>query len=152
MKASNDGYSPHNIDEIKRSLMSKDELSVVLKGHLFLEAALEKRLSLSHAVVKPNVLKQMKLGFYKKVQLAEAVGVITEDLAKPIFKINEIRNNYAHNSRAYVSQKKMREVYDSMPSELKAELDSYGPADLPIDLLRMIFVQLLRVLNTIGES
>ena len=68
------------------------DLSVVLKGHLFIERILDSLIE--QAVPNPDGLPS--LNFDRKVDLANALDVIDAGLASSIKSLNRIRNRYAH--------------------------------------------------------
>lgn len=78
----------------KHILENKDNLSVVLKSHLFIEGLLDEMLKSS--VPHPNKFLEKK--FSEKVSILEALGFFD---SRPLIKekivgLNKLRNDYAH--------------------------------------------------------
>lgn len=78
----------------KNILGSKDELSIVLKIHLYLEFNMDKLLSL--AIPAPKEILKMK--FSDKLKILESINFhpIDENIIKKIKVVNTIRNKFSH--------------------------------------------------------
>jgi len=78
---------------------SDDMLAIVLRGHLLLEEFLD-RLN-RHCFHFPKYYDQARLSFSKKLLIARAQVLVPHkdprDFFEPISKLNELRNNLAHN-------------------------------------------------------
>lgn len=72
-----------------------DELTIVLKCHLFIESCLDDLISL--ALPNPKSILE-KSSFFQKIILFEALNFSTDkSLVKKLAAINKIRNGYIHN-------------------------------------------------------
>jgi len=81
-------------------LRRSDELSMVLRSHLYIESLLDE--IITRKLPNPNKLKgKNNLKFSFKVDLAEALGILPEDYASSIRGFNGIRNNFSH-KKGYV--------------------------------------------------
>lgn len=76
-------------------LSSDDPLELLIRGHLWIESALATLISRSMS--RPAVLDKAGLSFSQKVSLAEAMGLIRQDVAFAMRQINRLRNRSAHN-------------------------------------------------------
>jgi hypothetical protein len=92
--ASFDDLDQHAIELL---VFGTNELTPILKGHLFIEKILETLITKNLA--KPNaLLSRNRLGFELKVDLATSLGCLPEKYASAFKAINRIRNKYAHDS------------------------------------------------------
>jgi hypothetical protein len=78
----------------KKHWVGADELTVVLKGHLFLEQILNEIIILT--IPKPQYILDKK--FYDKLKIFEALGLApSNELIEKLLAINTLRNKYSHN-------------------------------------------------------
>lgn len=70
----------------------RDEVSVVLKAHLFLEQVID--ILLEDTLTNPEPVLQET--FYKKINILYATGVITNELKEKLLFVNSIRNKFSH--------------------------------------------------------
>ncbi|MES9859774.1 MAG: hypothetical protein ABW157_18285 [Candidatus Thiodiazotropha sp. LLP2] len=71
-----------------------EEVSPILKGHIFIEKVLETLISKSLA--NPDAIFKRTRTFDLKADLALAMGLIDEVYYSAFKAINKVRNNYAH--------------------------------------------------------
>ena len=91
--ASFDELDQHAVEQLV--FETGGELSPILKGHLFIERVLETLISQN--IPKPAVLfGKRRLSFELKVDLARALGLLSEKYVSAFKALNTIRNNYAH--------------------------------------------------------
>lgn len=79
---------------MERLIFDEEEISPILKGHIFIEKILETLISSN--LVTPKALFKRTRSFELKVDLALAMGLIDEKYFSSFKAINNIRNNYAH--------------------------------------------------------
>ena len=99
-----------NYDELDQLVMERlvfdtKELSLILKGHLFIERLLERYLRAN--LPNPGVLFKEQFSFSQKLKTAFATGVIPERHYSAINALNKIRNQYAHSDSYIVSIKEL---------------------------------------------
>ena len=70
-------------------------LVVVLRGHLYVEAAINTLILAKVPGFEPY-LESTQFGFARKVEVATALGVLAPECAKGVWALNKIRNNFAH--------------------------------------------------------
>jgi hypothetical protein len=98
--------------QLLQCVRSRDELTLVVRGHLCLEAALN--LLLAHAV--PEGLDHLEyLGFAGKVDLAIAMGQVPMQLREAWLGVNKIRNRFAHNLDATLDEASVAAMYPIGP-------------------------------------
>lgn len=79
---------------MERLVFDEEEISPILKGHIFIEKVLETLIS--NNLSNPNPLFKRRRSFELKTDLALAMGLIDEKHYSAFSAINNIRNNYAH--------------------------------------------------------
>ena len=79
---------------MERLVFDDEEISPILKGHIFIEKILEALIS--NNLVNPNALFKRRRSFELKADLARSMGLIDEKYYSAFKAINNIRNHYAH--------------------------------------------------------
>jgi len=79
---------------MERLVFGTDEISPILKGHIFVEKILETLLSRN--LENPQALFKSRRSFELKLDLARAMGLINEKYYSSFKAFNNIRNNYSH--------------------------------------------------------
>jgi hypothetical protein len=92
-------FNELSFDELDQHAMEKlvfddQEISPILKGHIFIEKVLETLIS--NNLKKPEALFKKMRSFELKADLALAMGLINQQYYSAFKAINNIRNNYAH--------------------------------------------------------
>jgi hypothetical protein len=94
--------------------MSDDDLGAVIRGHLYVEAAVNR---LIDAMLPfPQELSDSRLGWPQRVDLALALGLKAQ-YGSPLKKIGQIRNKFAHRPDASLDDKDVSGLYDSLDAE-----------------------------------
>ncbi|EKZ2441211.1 hypothetical protein REJ31_000436 [Citrobacter freundii] len=88
---SSDELDQHVMD---RLVFEEEELSPILKGHLFIEKVLETLISRN--LVEPKAFFRSTRSYDLKVDLAFAMGLLNNKYYSAFKAINKVRNNYAH--------------------------------------------------------
>ena len=127
------GTSYDDLDQkvMEQLVFDDSAISPILKGHLFVERVLEELISdkLSH----PNaIMRRGRMSFDLKVDLARALGVLSEKHVSAFKALNNIRNDFAHDgnyqvraevlnslklSWAPIQRKAFKKACDDGPSE-----------------------------------
>jgi hypothetical protein len=79
---------------MERLVFDDNEISPILKGHIFIEKILETLLS--NNLKNPDALFKSRRSFDLKIDIARAMGLISEKYVSAFKAINNVRNNYAH--------------------------------------------------------
>ena len=92
-------FNELSIDELdqhamERLVFDQDEMSPILKGHIFIEKVLETLIS--KFLKKPEAFFRSRRTFDLKLDLAFAMELLDEKHYSAFKAINRIRNNYAH--------------------------------------------------------
>jgi hypothetical protein len=95
-------------DELHKALMGEDELGVVLRAHFYVEAAVEKLITVM--VRHPRQLP--KLRYEQKAKLACAIG-LDVSVFQPLKELGDLRNSFGHQIGAKITLGGARKLYDS---------------------------------------
>ena len=121
--------------ELRHAIGDDPRLSTILNGHLALENAIQ--ISCVKKLAKPSaIFKNNRPNFSSKVDLLE--GLFGSEIDSRVYtacrKLNDLRNDLAHNLTSQKSQKLHFNLLalslPSMPGKQKAELESMEPRDL----------------------
>lgn len=105
--------------ELLKDITTVDSLfTAVIKGHLIIESKLEKLL-IDYGFNERLLEKKF---FSDKLNLCIGIGIINQDIANPLNKINATRNKYGHDINFKITE----EYLDTMISSLsKSDKDMY---------------------------
>lgn len=79
---------------VERLVYDEEEMSPILKGHIFIEKVLETLIS--NNLPNSNALFKRRRSFELKLDIARAMDLIDEKHFSAFCAINNLRNNYAH--------------------------------------------------------
>jgi hypothetical protein len=101
-------------DELNAYLNADDDLTVVVRGHLCLEAALN--VVLEHAL--PKGLSNLdQLRFPARVDLAVAMGRLAPEARNAWLEVNRLRNDFAHDLDARIDADRARRLVACVPGD-----------------------------------
>lgn len=95
---------------------SSDELGLVLRTHMEVEAQVDR--ILTALVVFPDQLEKMHLDYYGKVRLAVVLGVDPE-IRATLKQFGTLRNRFAHAPNQLISKGDAKNLYKLLPDWLK---------------------------------
>ncbi|MCA9399366.1 MAG: hypothetical protein KC618_06430, partial [Candidatus Omnitrophica bacterium] len=105
-KEKEDRYDLLNQHLSGKALLHSDDLSIVLKAHLFLEIFLDEAIYLYYQNERAkDVIEGLNIGFSKKINLIKKYNLLdistptikTRENIKILEEINRLRNRFAHN-------------------------------------------------------
>lgn len=102
---------PGSTEELRTALLGEDVLGVVVRGHLYIEAALNSLIEL--LLPYPQEIDMDRLKWGTKLDLVHALGLST-DLKRPLLAINKIRNSFAHVPNAILGKDEINALYSSL--------------------------------------
>ncbi|MED3038590.1 hypothetical protein P4313_26950 [Bacillus tropicus] len=148
-----------DVDEFMKATNEEDELQIVLRGHLYIEHEIE-RLLRNH-LVKPDAILSDRFMFMSKLNLAVALGLLSDDEKKPYKILNDLRNDYAHELNYKMTGKALRRLVQSMNKEIKGDIfkrewdEKREMSDEERDLLKLkramlsLWVYISKMVNTL---
>jgi hypothetical protein len=118
---------PSEDDAFLHSLFGEDELGVVVRAHIHVEAKLVELLQL--LVVDAAALERMDLDFGQRVHLAVALGLNPEH-APGLRALGSLRNAFAHRLDTQLSANRVDSLYQALSSGDKiAVRQAYGQTE-----------------------
>jgi hypothetical protein len=93
------------------ALAGEDDLGVVVRAHIYVEAMLLELLSL--LVVDSRALERMELDYAQRVTLAVALGLKAE-YRRPLLALGTLRNAFAHRLDTTLSEGRIKDLYDTL--------------------------------------
>ncbi|MFA5921698.1 MAG: hypothetical protein WC856_10470 [Methylococcaceae bacterium] len=111
-----DGLDQHAME---RLVFDQDEMSPILKGHIFIEKVLETLIA--NNLTNPDAFFRSRRTFELKLDLAYAMALFDEKHYSAFKAINRIRNSYAHTHDYKVSIKDLSSLkFDWVDIQKKA--------------------------------
>ena len=96
------------------ALMGEDELGVVVRAHIHIEAVLLQLLD--RMVADPAPLKKMDLDYAHRVNLALALG-LKPQYGPPLLALGSLRNAFAHRPDTKLSKDRVDNLYKSLAAD-----------------------------------
>ena len=103
--------SPGQNEKLRDALLGEDHLGAVIKGHLYIEAAVN--LIIELLLPYPNEFRLQRLQWGKKVELVLALG-LSDEFKKPLNQLGDIRNKFAHNPEAELTDDMLNGFYGAL--------------------------------------
>lgn len=95
-----------------KALLAEDEVGCVIRSHLYVEAQVDKYLSL--AVVEPEYLEKLDLNYARKIDLLCCLG-FDAGFRASLKRLGKLRNDFAHDLSSSLTQQVVNELYSSLP-------------------------------------
>jgi len=109
-------------DAFFKALQSEDELGLVVRAHIHIEAKL---LEFLEVLADAQSLNKMDLDYGQRVHLAVALG-LKEEHAKGLHALGSIRNVFAHKLDSTLSDERVTNFYKSLgPTDKAAVQQAY---------------------------
>jgi hypothetical protein len=103
-------------EEFQATLRSEDELGLVVRAHIHIEANLLELLS--HLLDSPKHIEKMRLDFSQRVHLAIALGLQAQ-YESPLLALGTLRNAFAHKPGTKLSKDRVDSLYSSLSAASK---------------------------------
>ncbi len=120
----------------KQHMTDKEPLEVVIRGHLWVEASVIRLID--RALRVPSALEDARLSFAQRVQLARALGAVSDEEARVISKLNRIRNRVAHTLGADITETDQRELLQQASPDLLYIAGASNEDVFPLGLEKLI--------------
>ncbi len=132
------------IDFMIEALTKEDPLGVLIRGHLYVESRLMQVISFS--LRDPGAIDLTRLQFPIKLDLAVAMGLLTENDKRGYARLNALRNQVAHRFNSEISETDERSLYNALNREQKKAGDVHREAfsGLPLSILRTSILSLCK--------
>ena len=107
--------SPEDKSTFINSIASSEIIVVILKGHLYIENVLYDILS---EVLDMKCINA-DMSFKKKLDLANSLGLLADEVYRPLNKFNGIRNSYMHDINYIFNEKEFDDFLSVFSKEYK---------------------------------
>ncbi len=113
-------------EEFTRALQVEDELGLVIRAHIHIEAKL---LELLSNLANLKILEKMNLDYFQYVQLAVALG-FKEEHSKALIALGTLRNQFAHKLGSTLTENRVNNLYQSLsPNDKSIVQDCYAKTE-----------------------
>jgi hypothetical protein len=102
-------------DWVTKSLYAEDPLGVVIRGHLYVESRLIQLIE--QALPEPGAIDLTRLNFSTKMDLAVALGLLSEGDKRPYAALNALRNRVAHNAEIEIDEADERQLQKALTAQ-----------------------------------
>lgn len=106
-----------DMEKFKKALGAGDQISTIIRGHLYIEHVILQ--SLNEAFAVPDVLDLRRLNFPAKVDLCIALGLFPSLWRDALLKANEMRNRAAHRIDAEFDDSAKEDFWRTFPEFLQ---------------------------------
>ncbi len=93
-------------------LNSDDSMGFIVRGHLYIESALMQLIE--EAPPDPGAIDLTRFNFPLKLDLAVALGLMSESETRGYLRLNSLRNKHAHNLGVALSEDDQRNLFQSL--------------------------------------
>jgi hypothetical protein len=137
----------HLFDEFVKIMDEIDELvSVILKGHMFMEQTIDEIIELKlpkgYLMVKERILR-----FPQKVELLNALDVVKPEYIGCLRALNTLRNKCSHTQGVKLTRSDINPIASPLRKRLKqTSLDTRSNVDLAVGTLGILYAGLLSAL------
>ena len=102
---------PADEEQFISALTGEDELGVVVRAHIYVEATL---IELVEALaINPQHLKPMELDYFQRVNLAIVLGLNPEH-GPPLLALGKLRNAFAHRIDTRLTKDRVENLYKAL--------------------------------------
>jgi hypothetical protein len=137
--------APFDLKTWASHLSADEPLVLVIKGHLYVEAALIQLIEA--ALVNKQKFDPARLPFRMRVKLAVALGKIDPADACSLIALNSLRNQFAYDPNTQLTEKDELNIYNTLSPTQRNIVDSLRQPKMPfIVRLRYDIVGLILML------
>lgn len=106
--------------EFTARVTSGEQWVQLITAHLYLDHILT--FMLSEGLVVPTAIETTRLSFSQRLQMCAALGLLPDDQARAIDKVNNLRNRLAHSLIFSVETKDILDLTNSTPKRIRDAL------------------------------
>lgn len=131
-------------DRFKARVSDGERWQQLLQAHLYYDHVITRLLV--DALVKPDAINATRMSFLQKLQLINALGLLSDEIVSTVEAINKLRNKIAHRLDFEISDKDVSDLGNTTPRRLRdiamTEKDrEAGPIRFH-ELLRIVLLQI----------
>ena len=117
-----------DMSTLSRHLNANDPLALVIRAHLYVEAALTRKIE--SALVNQSGFDSAKLPYPTKVKLAVGLGKIDARDVGGLIGLNGLRNRFAHDLDTQLNEQDERDLYNGFSTVQQRIADSLREPDM----------------------
>lgn len=133
-----------DLDKAEERVKSGDEWQQIVQAHLHLDHVVT--LFLSEELKRPDVINIDRMAFLQKLQLAQAMGLLPDEVVSTVEQVNALRNLIVHNLNFNLTKKEVKDLANATPKYLRdAALKEKGREKGPIRLWEILYVLIVQL-------
>lgn len=98
---------------LQEALRKEDDLGAFIRAHLHFESAIEE--FFDRTLTKANAVSWTRYGFSFKIELLEALGILSAEHLKVLRTVNRLRNRFAHSLDYKITKQDSDLLYRCLP-------------------------------------
>lgn len=143
-------------EEDFRNRLNGDRWQQIIQAHLYLDHVLT--LTISETLINPDAIRLKQMGFAQKLELARALGLVSEPVAQAAAKVNGLRNRIAHDLAYEIADREVTDLSNATPVPVRESVTksrktlSIDPLSLAELLYGIVWVlETGRQMHTLGR-
>jgi hypothetical protein len=121
---------PFDVPTLVEHLNSNEPMAIVIRGHLYIEAALIHLLEA--AMVDTSAIKTARLTFSTKLKWAVALGKLDTSDAGGLAAFDGMRNRFAHDLKTELNDKDESDRHNALSAGQRKLVDLHRKDELPL--------------------
>lgn len=139
--ARNKKYS-FDVQSFDSRISTGDAWQRIVQGHLFFEHVVGQLLL--EALTKPEAISLSRMGYSQRLDLASAMGILSDEQIVALRKINSLRNKLAHDLNFEITEQDVLDLANCTPREMRAAIQRDKGVDAcPLDLYDLLMGNLV---------
>jgi hypothetical protein len=106
-----------SIEQFEARVATGERWQQLIQAHLYFDHVITQLLV--EALANPDAINASRMGFIQKLQLIQALGLLSSELASPVEFINGLRNKIAHDLNFEIGDKDERDLANCTPKYLR---------------------------------
>ena len=131
-------------DRFKARVSDGERWQQLLQAHLYYDHVITRLLV--DALVKPDAISATRMSFLQKLQLINALGLLSDEIVSTVELINKLRNKIAHRLDFEISDKDVSDLRNTTPKRLRDLVMTEKDREAgPIRFHELLWVVLLQI-------
>lgn len=122
--------APFDVPTWTNHLNAQDELALVIRGHLYVEAALVQQIET--ALVNKEGFDAERLPFPVKVKIAVALGKVAPADVGALSVLNRLRGRFAHDLNTKLNDKDELDLHNALSAQQCQIVDNFRKPEMPL--------------------
>lgn len=143
-------------EEDFRNRLNGDRWQQIIQAHLYLDHVLT--LTISETLINPDAIRLKQMGFAQKLELARALGLVSEPVAQAAAKVNGLRNRIAHDLAYEIADREVTDLSNATPVPVRESVTKSRktPSIDPLSLAELLYgivwvLETGRQMHTLGR-